>query len=298
LLVNYRHHKRWIFFTGSLLFLASVAYYHLAPPGGPRANSVIGIWFGIAATLCMVYAASLSLLRWVPSWWFIGSRQWWMRGHIWLGSLSLALVFFHSAGRLGGLLEQVLWALVGLVIGTGLLGLGLQQIVPNLLATRFAEVPYEQIPHECEVLRRKANGYMEMLCGPHDIDPQTAPPKLGHPALDARTKIRLRNIYETVVRPFLGWPYLRSSALADLNQAEIVYGCFRELPQPAPISAKAKDELTGIARELERLCKDRRHLGEQERLYHWLHLWLFAHVPPAALLIVLGSVHGFVSLFY
>jgi hypothetical protein len=234
----------------------------------------------------------------VPSWWFIGSRQWWLKGHIWLGSLSAVLVVFHSAGRLGGLLEQILWVLLGLVIGTGVFGLLLQQFLPHLLATRVSEVPYEQIPHECEVLQRKADGHMEMLCGPHDVDAQTPPSKIGHPALDASTKIRLRKIYESVVRPFLAWPYVRSSALADPTQAEVVFRSFRNLPEPVAFSDKVREELERIVMELEGFCKDRRQLGEQERLHHWLQLWLVTHIPLAALLLVIGIVHGFVSMYY
>jgi hypothetical protein len=246
----------------------------------------------------MIYAASLSVLRCVPSWWFVGSRQWWLKGHIWIGSLSAVLVFFHSAFRLGGLLEQILWVLLVLVISTGIFGLLLQQILPHLLATRVTEIPYEQIPHECEVLRRKADAHMEMLCGPHDVDAETPPSKSGHPALDPKTKIRLRKIYESVVRQFLAWPYLRSSPMADLTQAEVVYQTFRNLPESSPFDDRVREELRRTVKELEGFCKDRRQLGEQERLHHWLQLWLLIHIPVAALLVVLGIIHGFVSMYF
>jgi len=276
--------------AGSALFGAGYYLGHRwSYPAGPSARSVPGIWFGIAGTACMIYAALLSLLRRVPSWWWIGPRQWWLRGHIWLGLLSAPLIGYHSTFRLGGLLEQVLWILLVIVLVTGVAGLLLQQFLPHMLTTRVVqEVPYEQIPHECALLRRKADTLIETLCGSHEPDQVVA--NKGHPKIDSETKARLRNIYESIVRPYLDWPGQTSSPLGDRARADTV---FRTIHDWAGLAAATSD-----IEQLITYCKDRRRMADQERLHQWLHVWLLFHVPPAALLIVLGVVHGFVSMYY
>ena len=60
-----------------------------------RYNSIqlesAGLWFGSAGSLLMIYAGLLAAHRKVPSWWFLGARKTWLRGHVWLGLLSVVL---------------------------------------------------------------------------------------------------------------------------------------------------------------------------------------------------------------
>ena len=59
----------------------------------------------------------------------------------------------------------------------------------------------------------------------------------------------------------------------------------------------ANDEMRGLARlhpTLERLtaiCEERRQMADQIRLHHWLHGWLFIHLPLSMALLVLTIVH-------
>jgi hypothetical protein len=250
-----------------------------AVPGGPAASSVAGVWFGLLAGGCMLFAVLLSGLRRLPSVWPLGPRAWWLKGHIWLGLLCVPLVFFHSAGRPGGPLECALWVLLVLVVGTGLLGLALQQFLPHLLTTRLtAEAPYEQIPHLCLELRRKA----DVLAG-----------ELSNAASEGPARDEVRKTYAAVVRPFLAPDYDRSSPLARPAQAAALFQALRAVPG---LEGAAK-ELARLA-QLEAFCADRRALGEQERLHHWLHLWLFAHVPLSLLLLALVVLHAVVAMYY
>ena len=50
--------------------------------------------------------------------------------------------------------------------------------------------------------------------------------------------------------------------------------------------------------EIQGWCDDRRMLDLQTRLQHWLHGWLFVHVPVSFLLLMLTVWHAFVTLFY
>src|SRR3954451_2142944 len=79
-------HKRW---AGAALALgaAAVAVYELlarGAPGGLTGGSAAGLWYGVIGSGLMVYAGLLAAHRKVPSWWWVGARQTWLRGHIWL----------------------------------------------------------------------------------------------------------------------------------------------------------------------------------------------------------------------
>lgn len=50
--------------------------------------------------------------------------------------------------------------------------------------------------------------------------------------------------------------------------------------------------------EIQAWCDERRMLDLQVRLQHWLHGWLFIHVPFSFLLLMLTIWHAYVTLFY
>ena len=81
-----KSHKRWGLVTGVLFLLSGIAYgfYARGSVGGPRGGSVPGLLFGIAGSALMVFAGLIAARKRVPEW-RIGSAQFWLRGHIWLG---------------------------------------------------------------------------------------------------------------------------------------------------------------------------------------------------------------------
>ena len=195
-------HRKW-FAATTVLALAALGVYawvSWSTPGGLTGGSLVGMWYGLAGFGLMLFAGSLSLLRRVPSWWWLGSRKAWLKGHIWLGLLSGVLILCHSGFRWGGLLETVLMVLVGLVLLSGVAGLLLQQVVPHLIATRLPrEAPYEQIPYLCTVLRSHADERMTTI----EADA----------ALNENTRAVLRTFHADEMRPFLGSPFRPAARL-------------------------------------------------------------------------------------
>ena len=62
--------------------------------------------------------------------WRVGRAQTWMRGHLWLGTLSLPVIVFHAGLTFGGGLTFVLMWLFVIVVASGLLGAHLQHTMP------------------------------------------------------------------------------------------------------------------------------------------------------------------------
>jgi hypothetical protein len=272
-------HRRW-FLTAVGLSIAALACRHWwdqHTPGGSSGGDLPGLLFGLTGFALMLYAAALSLLRRAPSWWWLGARKTWLRGHIWLGSLSGVLILCHCGFRWGGPFEQVLMILLLLTLASGVLGLALQQVVPALLTARApCEAPYGQIPHLCAAMRRDADALVATACADPTLDPAVAR--------------CLGDFYRQEVRPFLAERYDRSAPLADPARAEAMFARLRALPG---FGAAARP----LAR-LQTCCEERRFLGEQTRLHRLLHGWLFLHIPLSASLIVLGFAHAVLSLYY
>jgi hypothetical protein len=225
-----------------------------------------------------VFAWLLSALRFVPSWWFIGSRAFWLKGHIWLGLLSFILILCHSGFRFGGFFERLLYLIFFLVVVTGIAGVVLQQFLPRWLTIEVpCEVPYEQIPWVCAALRDKADLEMDSKCV----------------AAVPATCERVKNWYADLVRPYLAWPSA-SHLLDDASKTTQVFAQMRALPGVDPAVSKMPELLT----RLEEYCNERRRLGRQESLQRLLHGWLYLHVPLSAALMVMMLTHALMALYY
>jgi hypothetical protein len=283
-----KSHKRWAIISLAIGAIATVVYAWASgrDANGARGGSATGLWFGILAAGLMIFTMLLSGLRKVPSWWWIGPRKSWLRGHIWLGALSGWMCLYHSGFHWGGPLERGLWAVLALTLASGVAGLVLQQFLPRLITARIpAESPAEQIPHLCSVLRRRADSLIDEICRQIEADPRAA---LAVEKNEATAG--LRRYYEEQVRPFLSEPYRRSFALAAPAGAQVLVATVRGVSRADGVQAPAS--------ELGELCEVRRQLGEQQRLHRWLHGWLLIHVPLSWVLLVLVLVHALWSLYY
>ena len=64
------------------------------------------------------------------------------------------------------------------------------------------------------------------------------------------------------------------------------------------VKLRVAEAYRGRVEEIQAWCDERRMLDLQVRLQHWLHAWLFIHVPFSFLLLMLTIWHAFVTLFY
>jgi hypothetical protein len=307
--------RHWAIASAMILLLSAIAYklYVHNSALGARGGSPFGLAFGVLGFAFMLFAALLGARKRVPVW-RLGRAQAWMRGHLWLGLLSLPIILFHGGFHFGGTLTRVLMWLLIITVVSGLFGAALQHYIPRVMT---ADVPFETIYDEIgnvrNLLLEEADRSMEALCGSlgfrkssqEEIQraggftamrPMAA--ATGGAAVAAAPEILLlteeesaplRRFYLNEMRPFLQRPSERRLLLSDANKAQLGFSGLRTL-LPARAHATVDD--------LQDICEEARQLQKQQRLHHWLHLWLLVHIPISLALIVLGAMHAVMSLKY
>lgn len=305
----------WGIASAVILAVSAGVYgiYAMGTPQGPRGGSATGLLFGIAGFAFMIFAALLGARKRVPTW-RLGRAQAWMRGHLWLGLLSLPMILFHGGFHFGGTLTRVLMWLLIVTVASGVFGAALQHYVPRIMT---ADVPletiYDEIGNVRKLLLEEADRSVEALCGSLGLGKaeQEEIRRAGGftalrpmamassgAAVAAATEIQLlseevsaplKKFYFGEMREFLRQAKHRGSQLADADKARNAFSGLRTLlPQAAYATLD----------DLEHICEEARQLVRQERLHRWLHGWLLAHIPLSLALILLGGVHAVMALRY
>lgn len=311
-----RTQRGWAIASLIILATASAAYvvYAATSPDGPRGSSSVGLVFGTLGFAFMTFAALLGARKRVPTW-RLGRAQAWMRGHLWLGLLSLPMTLFHGGFHFGGVLTRVLMWLLIVTVVSGVFGAALQHYLPRVMTADVRlETIYAEIENVRTLLRAEADLGVEAVCGPLGLQKiETAELQQragGFSAIRASStreggtavaiaeesvlltddeRAPLKKFYLDEMRPFLEKPKEHGGRLADAGKAQLAFTGLRTLmPQ------KAQETLA----DLEAICDEARQLVRQEQLHRWLHGWLLVHIPVSLALILLGAVHAIVALKY
>src|SRR5438552_542013 len=248
-------HRPWFIATIALGVLSTIVYvaYAVQTPAGPRGGSALGLTFGIIGYALMLYAGLIGARKKVPTW-RIGRAQTWMRGHIWLGLLSLLLILFHGGFAFRGPLTTLLMVLFFIVIGSGVVGALVQHYVPGLMTSRVPmETIYEEIPHVRAQLRDEADRLVATICG-SDAE-EADQPSSGVTTLveiEQEDRARFREVYLRKVRPYLDNPDASGAELADPQRANEVFISLRRM-LAAPVH--------GVLNDLANICEEEQQLS-------------------------------------
>jgi len=321
-----RTQRGWAVASLVTLAIAALSYviYAQQAAAGPRGGSAMGLVFGSLGFAFMLFAALLGARKRVPTW-RLGRAQSWMRGHLWLGLLSLPLILFHGGFHFGGTLTRVLMWLLIITVASGVFGAALQNYVPRIMTS---EVPLETIYAEIagvqKLLLEEGDRAVESLCGPMGLTQNfseglraggftalrpisaTAAPLRTSAAVSAGASAAVAPAVETILlseteseplkrfylqelRVYLDEPARRGLRLGDPDKAKLAFAGIKTL-----LPVAAHDTL----RDLEDICDESRQLVRQQRLHRWLHGWLLVHIPLSLALIVLGAIHAVMALKY
>lgn len=255
-------------------FLVAVAVVLLVFVAGARISGVDpgnawGRTYGTLAALLMLVAALLGVRRrrMARSW---GRTQTWVQLHVYGGTLFLLLAVLHAPGWPDSGLGQALFVVATWVVVSGLLGVMLRKWIPRVLTSGLSfEVLWERIPEMCREVERRAEAAVAGASRPlADFHHRRIAPHLGTP------KFRLRSFVDPA-----GTDPRRT------RESEMV----RNL-----LSSEEREKLA----ELQRLYRTQRELDAHYTLQLPLRIWLWAHVPPSLVLVLLVLIHVFAVLYY
>lgn len=289
-------HTGWLVASLAILGVSLVAYGFYRVPAGAvsMGGTAAGITYGSVGFAFMIFAALLGARKRVPVYRF-GRAQTWMRGHLWLGLLSLPLILFHSGFRYGHGLTSWLMTLLIVVVLSGLFGATLQHYMPRVMTREVTmETIYEEIGHVRAQLLEEAGELMKQASGAGKTEKKVAAengePDAGAAAIAVMDEAApLHNFYEQELKPFLEKPGARGSALSDAAQSRRAFAQLRTLV-PASLHIMIED--------LESICEEERQLTLQSQLHVWMHGWLLLHIPLSLALLLLGAIHAIMALRY
>lgn len=290
-------HRPWLIGTAAALLISLAVYVTVAvlSRGIPRGGSPLGLTFGVAGFLLMLFAGLLGLRKRFPVW-RVGRLQKWMRAHLWLGLLSFLLVLLHSAFTLGGTLTTILMVLFIGVTLSGIYGALLQHFLPRILTV---QAPMETIYDEIGVIRDQlwdeSKTMLEDLLRQGELTGNSSKPisivesptaQVRVTEVDEQSIAALRSFFEIEMEP-----YLRSTrSKSVLAEPALRKTIFKQLSVLLP------PERQIMLEELEGICEEKRQLDRQAKLHRWLHIWLLVHVPLSYLVLLLAVVHAFMAL--
>lgn len=298
-------HRKWLVGSVVGLAVATAVYipYSLHSPQGPKGGSALGLTYGIAGSLFMLFVGLLGLRKKFPVW-RVGRAQSWMRGHLWLGFLSFPLILFHAGFHFGGPLTRVLMWLFVFVWVSGVVGAALQHFMPRFQTAQLPmETIYEQIDRVRGQLAEEAANLVEETCSALEGEVSRASERQRALSASAGTQggltvasglqanqqvsAQLRQFLEAELRPYLERAGAHAISLGNEAQAQAMFQQFRVLLPP---------ELHSNLDDLENICEEKRQLDKQSRLHKILHGWLLVHIPLSYALLLLGAVHAVVAL--
>lgn len=288
-------HRRWLFAVLLIAGLLTLSYiiYHYTYSGLVDGGTLPGIIYGSIALAIMIFDSILGARRKVPAW-RIGRMSTWLNGHVWISLLLFPLVFFHSAFRIGGTFTLVLWVFFFIVMLSGMVGVLFQTYLPQLMTDTVAmETIYDQIDHITHQLRYDADVKVVQAAGGLGFDLNApegiTPVKVKEPNPLPEGSEDFKNHYLKNIRPLFETTIKIKKVLRTQLQIQ-------ELLEA--VSTTVPEHFHQVLRDILPLLEEKRQLEVQKTLHHWMHGWLFVHVPVSYAFLILTIIHAVTALWY
>ncbi len=261
----------------ALLAVALIVLYIFVPlPGTHFGSSWLGYTLGTIGALLILWLTLLGMRKRAitPGRW---SLKGWTSAHVYLGLCLTVIGTLHSGFHLGWNVHTLAWALMLIVIGSGIFGIWVYATLPQALsANRYDEegaITEKQMIEALRSLDRQIHDAAQPL------DPETA--TLVGKSLDED--------------PFAGSFWNRITGKYPRCATRSTAAELRRLRAYRPrIANDPLDKIDALlTRKEAMLGRMRRHL----KLKSWLQAWLYIHVPVTFALIAALSAH-IVSVFF
>ncbi|MGV1682068.1 hypothetical protein [Sphingopyxis sp. NJF-3] len=260
---------RWAKISGGLCLLVIVSYTLIDVTPRPNGGSWYGYTLGTIGALLILWLTALGYRkrRMTSDFW---SLKAWTSAHVYLGLSLIVIGTWHTGFQLGWNVHTLAWALMMLVILSGLYGVAVYALLPQALSNNREQMTQMQMLEAIRAFDRQLHAAAQPL-PPDEAAPVLA--SLEQDPFAGGIAARLTGRYPN-----------RATAAARAALAEALGG-----------DAEARAKVIALLSQKEAaLARLREHL----RLRALLEIWLYVHVPLTFALIAALSAHIISVFFY
>ncbi|MFC3786828.1 hypothetical protein GGR90_002621 [Sphingopyxis italica] len=260
---------RWAKISGGLCLLIILSYALVDVTPRHNGGSWYGYTLGTIGALLILWLTALGYRKRKMT-----SDHWslkaWTSAHVYLGLSLIVIGTWHTGFQLGWNVHTLAWALMMLVILSGLYGIIVYATLPQALSNNREQMTQMQMLEAIRAFDRQLHSAAQPLT-PEDTAPVLA--ALDEDPFAGGIVARLRGRY----------PNCATAA------------ALRALSLPRSSDAAAREKVVGLLKQKEAaLARLRKHL----RIRGLLEIWLYAHVPLTFALIAALSAHIISVFFY
>jgi len=271
---SFLRHKQFLWLKIALLIclLAILAYGLIDVQPRPNGGSWYGYTLGTIATLLILWLAMIGVRKRA-----ITRGRWslkaWTSAHVYLGLSLVVIATLHSGFQFGWNVHTLAYALMMLVIASGVYGMAVYATLPKRLSDSSAEFTRAQ-----------------MLAAVEKLDQQLQ--LAAQPLAVEETRIVQRSLDDD---PCRGGPFARLSGNYPKCQTAHARIALSARIDAAPDGQK--QAIDAAVKVLQRKGAVLSRIRQQMRIRALLEVWLYVHVPLTFALIAALAAH-IVSVFF
>jgi hypothetical protein len=271
---GFLRHKsfRWLKIA-FLLSLAAIAGYALIDvERRPNGGTWYGYTLGGLATLLILWLTMIGLRKRAMTrgrW----SLKAWTSAHVYLGLSLIVIATLHTGFQFGWNVHTLAYALMMLVIASGVYGIVVYSVLPAQLSNSRAEMTKPQMIDAAI----KIDGQLQAAGQPLSLE------------------------HAAILRPAMGEDPFRAGLFRRLSgrapKCRTAFALQKMRGRLAVATGAEADALETVVRLLERKCAALEHIRRHLRIRALLEVWLYVHVPLTFALVAALAAH-IVSVFF
>ena len=274
--------RRYLWVSLLISALAIAAYWINDPQEPPNGGTTLGYTLGTIAALMILWFTFLGVRkrRYSST---LGTVQGWLSAHVYLGIALVVIVLLHTGFQFGMNVHTLAFALMVLVVASGLYGVVIYIRYPERLSKNRDGANRSELHDQLGDIDRRSKRIAETL--PQEFQ-ELVTSGISRTLLGGSVWARLRGKDQSQVVLQRGGG---SEVVANAGQeAALDWLAEQQSRSDDPEVAAAIGELSALIRNKRRLLKT---LTEDMRLQATIEVWLYVHVPLTAGLLMALGVH-------
>jgi len=277
---------RYLWWSLGLMVGSCILYFTQGDTQPPNGGTWQGYVLGTIGALLIVWLTLLGVRKRSYSS-TLGTVQGWTSAHVYLGFSLLVVATLHTGVQVGWNLHTLAYALMCIVIISGLFGLFTYMNHPQLISKNREGGARAELFAELFELDRAARGIASRCAAEVDIAVDSS---IERTTLGGGIYSQLFSRDDSYFIRGEGVP------VPNRDQQQVVDFVGQRLPRAAKGA-----EAANLQQLIVVLCRRQavlRRIRRDVRLYGWLKIWLYFHVPLTIALLAALVLHILVTFFY